>query len=55
MYGLKTETSDQIHPVTVLPPNALKEVYAGLGLNTKLGLSGRPKRYLYVVVLNNSL
>ncbi|RUP49014.1 hypothetical protein BC936DRAFT_143481 [Jimgerdemannia flammicorona] len=44
MYGLKTETADQVHPVTVLPPDALKEVYAGLGLNTKLGLSGRPKR-----------
>ncbi|OZJ06788.1 hypothetical protein BZG36_00148 [Bifiguratus adelaidae] len=44
MYGLETQTPDQVLPATVLHPDALKEVYAGLGLNNKLELSGRPKR-----------
>ncbi|KAG0258761.1 hypothetical protein BG011_003091 [Mortierella polycephala] len=34
MYGLETQTMEQ----------GLKEVYAALGRNAKLGLSGRPKR-----------
>lgn len=44
MYGLETQTMDQVHPVTVSQPQGLKEVYAALGMNAKLGLSGRPKR-----------
>ncbi|GAB5590081.1 hypothetical protein Unana1_04981 [Umbelopsis nana] len=45
MFGLETQTLKQISPTfTVLPPDALKEVYAGLGMNNKLNLSGRPKR-----------
>ncbi|KAH8551679.1 glycosyl hydrolases family 15-domain-containing protein [Umbelopsis sp. PMI_123] len=45
MFGLETQTIKQISPTfTVLPPDALKEVYAGLGMNGKLNLSGRPKR-----------
>ncbi|KAI9492467.1 glycosyl hydrolases family 15-domain-containing protein [Zychaea mexicana] len=45
MYGLETQTMSEIASnTTVLHPRALTEVYAGLGRNTKLGLSGRPKR-----------
>ncbi|KAF9540563.1 hypothetical protein EC957_004001 [Mortierella hygrophila] len=44
MYGLETQTMDQVHPITVSQPQGLKEVYAALGMNAKLGLSGRPKR-----------
>ncbi|CAM0134733.1 hypothetical protein VKS41_000715 [Umbelopsis sp. WA50703] len=45
MFGLETQTLKQISPTfTVLPPDALKEVYAGLGMNSKLELTGRPKR-----------
>jgi len=44
MYGLETQTMDQVHPITVSHPQGLKEVYAALGRNNKLGLSGRPKR-----------
>ncbi|KAF9358964.1 hypothetical protein BGX26_000506 [Mortierella sp. AD094] len=44
MYGLETQTMDQVHPITVSHPQGLKEVYAALGRNAKLGLSGRPKR-----------
>ncbi|KAF9173211.1 hypothetical protein BGX21_004454 [Mortierella sp. AD011] len=44
MYGLETQTMDQVHPITVSHPQGLKEVYGALGNNAKLGLSGRPKR-----------
>ncbi|KAF9396061.1 hypothetical protein CPC16_005232 [Podila verticillata] len=44
MYGLETQTMDQVHPITVSHPQGLKEVYSALGRNAKLGLSGRPKR-----------
>ncbi|KAI8602494.1 glycosyl hydrolases family 15-domain-containing protein [Dissophora ornata] len=44
MYGLETQTMDQVHPITVSHPQGLKEVYGALGRNAKLGLSGRPKR-----------
>ncbi|KAG0215970.1 hypothetical protein BGX33_000668 [Mortierella sp. NVP41] len=44
MYGLETQTIDQVHPITVSQPQGLKEVYGALGMNAKLGLSGRPKR-----------
>ncbi|KAF9206350.1 hypothetical protein BGZ49_002595 [Haplosporangium sp. Z 27] len=44
MYGLETQTMDEVHPITVSHPQGLKEVYAALGMNAKLGLSGRPKR-----------
>ncbi|KAI1320532.1 hypothetical protein EDD11_000494 [Mortierella claussenii] len=44
MYGLETQTMEQVHPITVSHPQGLKEVYAALGRNAKLGLSGRPKR-----------
>ncbi|KAI1307326.1 hypothetical protein EDD11_004512 [Mortierella claussenii] len=44
MYGLETQTMDQVHPITVSHPQGLKEVYSALGRNAKLGLTGRPKR-----------
>ncbi|KAI8067466.1 glycosyl hydrolases family 15-domain-containing protein [Gongronella butleri] len=44
-YGLETQTVDEISDrFTVLPPRALADVYYSLGRNTKLGLTGRPKR-----------
>ncbi|KAF9400869.1 hypothetical protein BGX21_003288 [Mortierella sp. AD011] len=43
MYGLETQTIDQVHPITVSHPQGLKEVYTALGRNAKLGLPGRPK------------
>lgn len=45
MYGLETQTLEEITSnITVLHPRTLAEVYAGLGRNAKMGLSGRPKR-----------
>lgn len=44
-YGIETQTLEQIpSTTTILPAQALVDVYAGLGLNTKLAMSGRPKR-----------
>ncbi|KAI7898371.1 glycosyl hydrolases family 15-domain-containing protein [Cokeromyces recurvatus] len=44
-YGLEIQSIDQISSsFTVLPPQALVEVYSALGQNTKLSLSGRPNR-----------
>ncbi|KAI9362214.1 glycosyl hydrolases family 15-domain-containing protein [Pilaira anomala] len=42
-YGLETQSIDQISSsFTVLPPQALVDVYSALGQNNKLELSGRP-------------
>jgi hypothetical protein len=42
-YGLETQSIDQISSsFTVLPPQALVDVYSALGQNSKLELSGRP-------------
>lgn len=44
-YGLETQSMDQISTsFTVLPPQALVDVYSALGQNSKLKLSGRPSR-----------
>ncbi|RCI05496.1 hypothetical protein CU098_010917 [Rhizopus stolonifer] len=49
-YGLETQTLEQISSTTtVLPAHALVDVYSGLGLNTKLEMSGRPKRPIGVL------
>ncbi|KAI9226192.1 MAG: glycosyl hydrolases family 15-domain-containing protein [Piptocephalis tieghemiana] len=42
--GIQTETVGQVGAVRVLRERALREVYALLGENGKLGLSGRPTR-----------
>lgn len=44
-YGLETQNLDQIpSSTTVLPPQALVDVYSGLGYNSKMGMTGRPRR-----------
>lgn len=44
-YGLETQTLSQVSQrFTILSPHALAEVYHTLGQNSKLGLTGRPKR-----------
>ncbi|KAI9591628.1 glycosyl hydrolases family 15-domain-containing protein [Syncephalis fuscata] len=44
VYGLETQTVDEVQPVTIGSHKALLEVYSTLGMNRKLGLSGRPRR-----------
>ncbi|KAJ1924028.1 hypothetical protein IWQ60_005491 [Tieghemiomyces parasiticus] len=43
-FGLDTQSLDQLGSVTICPPTALAEVYTTLGMNDKLGMSGRPPR-----------
>ncbi|KAJ3186848.1 hypothetical protein HK101_009545 [Irineochytrium annulatum] len=43
-FGLETQTMEACSPVTISPPSALRDAYMSLGENSKLGLTGRPKR-----------
>lgn len=43
-FGIDTQTPRQAAPVTILRPSALVDAFSVLGANSKLGLSGRPKR-----------
>lgn len=45
-YGLPTQTLEEIAPVQVFPATELSSIYAEIGKNDKLGLSGRPVRRL---------
>lgn len=43
-YGIQTQTPHQIEPIEIWPPSELVKAYELLGKNSKLQLSGRPKR-----------
>ena len=43
-YGIRTQTPHQVEPVQIWPPSELVKAYEQLGVNDKLGLSGRPPR-----------
>ena len=43
-YGIQTQTPRQIEPIQIWPPGELTRAYEQLGVNHKLGLSGRPPR-----------
>ncbi|KAI8849362.1 glycosyl hydrolases family 15-domain-containing protein [Chytridium lagenaria] len=43
-FGLETQTVEACSPITISPPSALRDAYMSLGENTKLKLTGRPKR-----------
>ena len=46
-HGIPTQTQKQVEPIKIRPPgDILMRVYARLGENGKLGLTGRPKRPL---------
>ncbi|KAI8491844.1 hypothetical protein Bbelb_302170 [Branchiostoma belcheri] len=44
MYGIQTQTPQQVEPIQIWPPGELVKVYEFLGVNKKLGLTGRPPR-----------
>ncbi len=46
VYGIETQTSKQIAPIQVRNSEELSDIYAQIGRNDKLGLSGRPVRRL---------
>ncbi|KAI9206273.1 glycosyl hydrolases family 15-domain-containing protein [Polychytrium aggregatum] len=43
-YGLETQTVESCAPIVISPPSALRDAFTALGENSKLQLSGRPKR-----------
>lgn len=43
-YGIQTQTPHQIEPIQIWPPGELSKAYEQLGVNAKLGLTGRPPR-----------
>ncbi|GAB6026744.1 hypothetical protein CHUAL_013250 [Chamberlinius hualienensis] len=43
-YGIQTQTPHEIEPVEIWPPSELVRVFEYLGLNKKVGMSGRPPR-----------
>ena len=45
-YGIQTQVLEQIEPISVYPSGQLSAVYAQIGQNDKLDLSGRPIRRL---------
>lgn len=43
-FGIETQTPQQIEPIQIWPPSELVKAYKRLGVNRKLGLTGRPTR-----------
>lgn len=43
-YGIQTQTPHEVEPVQIWSSTQLIEVYKQLGVNEKLGLTGRPPR-----------
>ncbi|XP_046550516.1 LOW QUALITY PROTEIN: phosphorylase b kinase regulatory subunit beta-like [Haliotis rubra] len=43
-YGIQTQTPHQIEPIQIWSPKELTKAYEYLGINKKLGLTGRPSR-----------
>ena len=48
-YGIQTQTPRQIEPIEIWPPSELVKAYELLGQNSKLQMSGRPKRPIGVL------
>ncbi|XP_027004673.2 phosphorylase b kinase regulatory subunit alpha, skeletal muscle isoform isoform X1 [Tachysurus fulvidraco] len=47
--GIDSETLEDIHPIRVQPSTVLSHIYARLGRNQRLGLTGRPYRSIGVM------
>ena len=43
-FGIETQTPEEVAPVRVRSPEILRKIYALLGKDEKLALSGRPDR-----------
>ncbi|XP_049322411.1 phosphorylase b kinase regulatory subunit alpha, skeletal muscle isoform isoform X2 [Astyanax mexicanus] len=48
-HGIDSETLEDIHPIRVQPSRVLSHIYARLGRNQRLGLTGRPYRHIGVL------
>ncbi|KAG1940412.1 phosphorylase b kinase regulatory subunit alpha, skeletal muscle isoform [Pimephales promelas] len=47
--GIDSETLEDVHPIRVQPSRVLSHIYARLGRNQRLGLTGRPYRRIGVL------
>ncbi|XP_039210857.1 phosphorylase b kinase regulatory subunit alpha, skeletal muscle isoform isoform X1 [Crotalus tigris] len=47
--GILVETVTEVHPIRIQPARILSYIYARLGRNKRLGLSGRPLRHMGVL------
>ncbi|KAJ8348484.1 hypothetical protein SKAU_G00270730 [Synaphobranchus kaupii] len=47
--GINAETMEDVHPIRVQPSRVLSHIYARLGRNQRLGLTGRPYRRIGVL------
>ncbi|XP_026572482.1 phosphorylase b kinase regulatory subunit alpha, skeletal muscle isoform isoform X2 [Pseudonaja textilis] len=47
--GILVETVAEVHPIRIQPARILSYIYARLGCNKRLGLSGRPLRHMGVL------
>eukprot|EP00112_Aurelia_sp_Birch-Aquarium-sp1_P019224 Seg4716.3 transcript_id=Seg4716.3/GoldUCD/mRNA.D3Y31 product="Phosphorylase b kinase regulatory subunit beta" protein_id=Seg4716.3/GoldUCD/D3Y31 len=48
-YGVVTQTPKEMEPIQIVAPSHLVTIYEQLGVNKKLGLSGRPNRPIGVL------
>uniref|UniRef100_A0A672L0N9 Phosphorylase b kinase regulatory subunit n=1 Tax=Sinocyclocheilus grahami TaxID=75366 RepID=A0A672L0N9_SINGR len=48
-HGIDAETLEDVHPIRVQPSRVLSHIYARLGRNQRLGLTGRPYRRIGVL------
>ncbi|RXN07287.1 phosphorylase b kinase regulatory subunit skeletal muscle isoform-like protein [Labeo rohita] len=48
-HGIESETLEDVHPIRVQPSRVLSHIYARLGRNQRLGLTGRPYRRIGVL------
>ncbi|KAJ8405833.1 hypothetical protein AAFF_G00312700 [Aldrovandia affinis] len=48
-HGIEVETIEDVHPIRVQPSRVLSHIYARLGRNQRLGLTGRPYRRIGVL------
>ncbi|KAM3865333.1 phosphorylase b kinase regulatory subunit alpha, skeletal muscle isoform-like [Diretmus argenteus] len=48
-HGIQAETMAEVQPIRVQPSSVLSHIYARLGKNQRLGLSGRPYRRIGVL------
>src|SRR5690606_21547615 len=47
--GVIAESLEDLRPLDILPADTLMDVYADVGRNSSLGLSGRPKRRIQIL------
>jgi len=52
-HGIQSQTSAEASPVRILPARCLSRIYCNMGVNDKLGLSGRPRSGIGVIGISS--